>query len=139
MRSARRPIAVVLVAAVVLSAGMVGCGSDGLAPDERAVCDALQAIADELAAGEGPDALAGLDELATSVAATDNEELRSGGEQFLDAISEPVDVGSLTVEESVALGDQVLADGGAGLEAMGQECERLGDPVEVDAVQPAAA
>lgn len=130
------------VVVVVVLAGLAsGCGSDGASDptasaDEQAVCRALQGVADELAAGRGMDALAGLDALRSAVDGTANEALQAGGTQFLDAISRPVDVGSLTVEESVALGDEVLAEGGAGLEAMGRECERLGEPVEVVATTP---
>lgn len=130
-----------IVAALALTQLGTGCGREEsaestAATDETEVCSALQSVVDELAAGQGMDALVGLDALRSAVDATSNEALRAGGSQFLDAISRPVDVGSLTVEESVALGDEVLADGGAGLEAMGRECERLGEPVEVAVTTP---
>ena len=131
--SPRRRRLVVAGGVAAVLAGLSSCSSDpSSTADERAVCDDLHAVADDLAAGRSVGALTSLDDLSASVAATANDALAEGGRVFFEAIAEPTDPSSLTMEQTVAEGDRVLAEGGAGLDAIGQECERLGQPVVVD-------
>lgn len=131
MRS--NPMRRCLLLAAVSWATVASCSSEASArPDQIAVCDALQSVVDQMQAGRSRDALAGMDALAQRVAESDDADLQAAGDQFLGVLLEPVDYESMTVEQSNAMGDQVLAESGAGLEAMGQHCADLGLPVEVD-------
>jgi hypothetical protein len=132
-----RGVAAALACGLLLSA----CGGDDAAapagtpvpldPDAAAVCDALDRMAQALAQGRRQDGLAALGELVLAVDATDDGELRAAGTSFLDALDDETDYENMTIEESVALGNQVLAEAGAGLEALGDACAAKGRPVEV--------
>jgi len=111
-----------------------GCGDAAVeaTPDQEAVCGGMQSVVDQLEAGRGLAAMTGLEELVVAVGATEDAELQRSGRVFLDAISRPVDYESMTVEESVALGDEVLVEASAGLDALGDRCAAVGLPIEVD-------
>jgi hypothetical protein len=121
------------LAAVALSVLATACGDDGAAVDEsqRAVCDELQVMVDDLVAGDGDAALAALDGLALAVMDAEEGPVQASGDDFLRAIGDTVpDPGSLTVAESKAIGDRVLAAGEAGLVGMINGCQEAGRPIE---------
>jgi len=118
-----------------LAVGLVGLPlacSTGPAEDEQAVCDSLQTMVDHLSTGESLAAVTTMYGLDEAVAATSNSTLASAGADFFQAISQPVDIGSLTPQESVALGDQVLADAEPALATMLGACTELGLEVQID-------
>ena len=118
------------VALGVVVAAAAGCSSSPeVSADEAEVCDTFQQMVDELAAEKGSEALRTLVELDRAVAATSNPTLADAGTELFTAIGEPVDYGELTVDESVALGNEVLAEAEAAVGRLGDECARLGTPV----------
>jgi hypothetical protein len=123
--------AVVALSAVVA----VGCGGSGEeradAPTptdgERAACAQVQELVDAIVAGEAVSAMSNLAELESALAESGNRELSSNGSAFFATISDTVpDPGSLTVEESSAVGDQALAEAQPTLGALLDECAAVG-------------
>jgi hypothetical protein len=108
------------------------CGDDGPTAGERAACDSLQRMVDDLEAGEQTAALEELATLDDLVRDSGNQVMVDAGVRFFSAISEPVDYGALTVDESIELGNQVLEESALGIDALGTECDRLGLTVEAD-------
>jgi hypothetical protein len=87
---------------------------------------------DRQAAGDGPGSLESLGQLQEKVLATTDPALAQAGRTFFDAISRPVDVGSLTAKESVELGDQVLAQAETGFADLANTCTKLGVTIRID-------
>ncbi len=114
---------------VVLLAAACGGGSDAT-DAEHQVCASLQGMTDALLAGEHAEALAELGRLDDHAARSGSPTMQEAGETLFDAIGRTVDYGELTVAESVALGEQVLADGATGIDGLADECNRLGEPIE---------
>lgn len=117
--------------ALLLVGSGVGC-SKGPSEDERAVCAALQEMIGHLQVRQGRSALESLDRLQRSAAESRNPQLVDAGKQFFTAIGQPVDTGSLTVRQSVDLGNKVLAEGGAGLAGLINECRSVGYKLSID-------
>jgi hypothetical protein len=98
--------------------------------DVTAVCDSLQTMVDELAAGRSVLAVQALDRIEATAAATSDDQLRSGAESFFGAVNDTVpDPGSLTPEETEDVGDRVLAGAGPALSTMIDRCGELGLPI----------
>jgi hypothetical protein len=108
------------------------CGDDGPTSSERAVCDSLQRLVHDLESGQPTAALEELAALDDLVRESGNQTMVDAGARFFSAISEPVDYGALTVDESVELGNRVLEESALGVDALGTECDRIGLTVEAD-------
>jgi hypothetical protein len=99
--------------------------------DVTEVCDSLQTMVDELAAGRSVLAVQALDRVEATAAATSDDQLRSGGESFFAAVNDTVpDPGSLTPEETGAVGDRVLGGAAPALSTMIDRCGELGLPID---------
>jgi hypothetical protein len=125
----RRVLAAPTLAAALL---LAACGGESAGDEsQRAVCDELQQMIDALVAGDGSAALADLDDLARAVTEATDGPVQASGDQFLRAVGDTVpDPGSLTVAETQAIGDRVLAEGEAGLAGMINSCREAGRPIE---------
>lgn len=118
----------IAVSAAALIA-LPSCSRASASSDEVAVCAAIQEMVNRLASGDGPGGLQSLTAIEAATGATDNETLRSAGEAFFASIGAPVDYGSLTVQESVDLGNEVLSQASTHFNGMADECARLGEPI----------
>jgi hypothetical protein len=119
-------------AAIAMALGLLvtSCSSNEPSPDEEAVCTTLQALVDQIVAVETDKILLTLDDLNTAVQATENDTLSAAGTQMFDAISVPFNGEDLTIAETTALGDQVLAESSAGMAGLIQACDEIGLPIE---------
>jgi hypothetical protein len=126
-----------LVVAVVSLAGCAGSTSaeDGAeasavpapAAAERVACERVQALVDAVVSGEAVSAMSGLTELESALADSENSTLETNGREFFETISGTVpDPGSLTVDETASVGDRALAAAQPKLQALLDECARLG-------------
>lgn len=135
----------VRLAALVVAATVVGaCGGSSSAGDgstttagpepldaEQVACASVQDLVDAVVAGEAVSAMSGLTEMELALADSGNSTLETNAAEFFDTISGTVpDPGQLTVEESAAVGDQALAAAQPKLQALLDECGRLGLPIQ---------
>lgn len=130
-RGRRRSRLVAPAAALALLVAAPACAK-GPTDDQRAVCDSLQRMLDRQAAGDGPGSIDALGPLQESILATSDPALKQAGTTFFDAISRPVDVGSLTAKQSSELGDQVLAQAGSGFADLVNACTSAGVEIRID-------
>jgi hypothetical protein len=98
---------------------------------ERAACERVQGLVDAVVAGEALSAMDGLGQMELALAESENPTLEDNGREFFATISGTVpNPGDLTVEESAAVGDQALATAQPRLQALLDECARLGLPID---------
>lgn len=127
LRALRLGAAAVLMAAVL--AGCADADEDASEPSEgeRAACEQIQDLVDSVAAGEALTAMDDLAALESALAGSGNEVLATNGAEFFATISDTVpDPGSLTVEETAAVGDRALASAQPRLRALLDECSSVG-------------
>lgn len=129
------------VAALVVTFGAAaGCGGSNAADEvtapatgpepaeaEQVACASVQGLVDAVVAGEAVSAMSGLTELESALADSENSTLETNGREFFETISGTVpDPGSLTVDETASVGDRALAAAQPKLQALLDECARLG-------------
>jgi hypothetical protein len=99
--------------------------------DERAICQRLQGLVDQVVAGEAEGSMRALHELEVAVGDSGPSQLRTEGEAFFTTIYGTVpDPGSLTPEESSQVGDDALRAAQPRIGSMLDTCARLGLPVQ---------
>lgn len=125
-----------VVAATACLALATACGATGeeedAAPEDAAVCDAVQGIVDNVLSGDGAQeqALLSLGDLQIAVGATDNDVMATQGDRLFNAISQLVDPGGLTIDESIDLGRRVGVESAEALAAIVDECAAVGQPID---------
>jgi hypothetical protein len=106
--------------------------SNGPSSGEAAVCDSLQAIVDDLTRSDRAAALDRFYTLSELTDQSENDAMRTSGEEFFAIISENVDgYQDMTVAETTAFADQALARASAPLERIVDECARVGRSIEL--------
>jgi hypothetical protein len=98
---------------------------------ERAACGRVQGLVDAVVAGEALSAMGGLDQMEAALAESENSTLETNGREFFATIGGTVpNPGDLTIEETAAVGNRALAAAQPKLQALLDECGRLGLPIE---------
>lgn len=98
---------------------------------EREICDQLQSLVDAIVGQDADGSMRALDELQRAVDDGEPGALRDDGQAFFSTIyGEVPDPGSLTVEQSVEVGDQALRAAQPKLGAMLNTCAALGLAIE---------
>lgn len=133
----RRLVATSVVVAAVAAGACSSSSSAEGTPDpeptdvERVACERVQEMVDAVVAGEALSAMSGLGQMELALAESQNPTLEENGSEFFATISGTVpDAGDLTIEESAALGDRTLAAAQPRLQALLDECSRLGLQIE---------
>lgn len=127
----RRLLTLTAVAGMAL-VGLSGCSDSGPAADERAVCDAMQNMLDDLASGNKQGGLVQMYSLYGITQESSNEQLRASGQAFFDVIGAEVEGHEqMTIEETTAYANDALDRSAAELGAIADECNRIGAPIEI--------
>lgn len=106
------------------------CGDDGPSADEALVCDSLQEIVDDLAAGRSQDAIDTLVEFHDAVTATSNETMAAAGDEFFAIFNTRADRFQMTIPEVQDLGNKFRLDFARALDAVVAECGEVGSSIE---------
>ena len=106
------------------------CGGNGPSADEERVCDSIQKVVDDLAAGRSQDAIDTLVEFHDAVTATSNGTMSTAGDEFFEVFDTRANRFEMTVPEVDALGNQFLADFTRALDAVVAECREVGASIE---------
>lgn len=115
---------------MVALAAVAGCAPDGPSADEERVCDSVQHMVDDLAAGRSQAATDELAELYEAVNATENGAMTSAGREFFELMFTDVDRFQMTVEQVVEVGSRFQTEFARSLDVIVAECRRVGSSIE---------